>query len=408
MAIQNTTQREQLEDAFQVFNQVSGELVDSYHQLQKQVTRLTSELSASRSQRLQELAEKESLANRLSGLLETLPAAVVVLDGEGLISQFNPAALELLPGIALGDAWQALYQGSFRAGQQGHEQWLESGRLVSITRRSLGSESGAIVLLLEMTGTRQLQERIARRQRLSVMGEMSAQLAHQIRTPLSSALLYTSHLSRDDLSAAQRERFSQRCLERLHHMESQVNDMLAFARGGQFESAPIILSELFDELLESLETPCLAHHATLETDFTIAADATIHGNQAALLGALNNLAINAFQQDGAIRLRIEANSDRQHLLIRFQDNGPGIPESEQERIFDPFFTTRPDGTGLGLAVVQSVVLGHQGKMTVSNRSAGGACFSIQLPLLATEPRRHSTPVAMRQGHNNKSAVRSSA
>lgn len=396
MARQNTVEREQLEDAFQVFNQMSGQLVDSYHQLQTQVACLTSELAAARSEKVQQLAEKASLANRLTSLLETLPAAVIVLDGQGVISQINPAARDLLPGITTGDSWHAIYQHHFRSGEREPEQWLASGRLVTQTQRSLEPDSGKIILLLDVTETRQLQERIARRKRLSIMGEMSAQLAHQIRTPLSSALIDTTHLSRDDLTQQQRERFSLRCLERLRHIESQINDMLAFAKGGQFELAPLSLQELIIELQQGLETLCLEQNGVIETRFDAVNDLCINGNQAALLGALMNLAVNAVQQAGPIHLLITLQQKENALQIDFKDDGPGISQEHLSRIFDPFYTTRPDGTGLGLAVVQSVILAHHGKLAVKSLPGEGACFSIVLPL----PEQTAT--------ENEFAVRSTA
>lgn len=381
MAMQNSVQREQLEDAFQIFNQVSGQLVDSYHQLQQQVVRLTSELSEARSERLLQLAEKESLANRLVHLLETLPAAVVVLDGDGLIKQINTAAREIFPGIEVDSEWQQIQQRHFKPGQGEGEQWLISGRLVSLTQRSLAPEPGSILLLLDVTEARQMQERISRKQRLSVMGEMAAQLAHQIRTPLSSALLYTSHLSRDDLTRQQREKFSTRCIERLRHMESQVNDMLRFARGGEFELIPLSVNELLMELVRNLQSLCQEHQAVLEYRIDIDADIRINGNSAALSGALLNVALNALQQNGRIHLEIHAERQAGNVRISIRDDGAGISVENQQRIFDPFFTTRPDGTGLGLAVVQSVVLSHQGKLTVASAPGEGSCFYILLPLL---------------------------
>jgi two-component system sensor histidine kinase FlrB len=408
MAQPNSVKREQLEDAFQVFNQVSGQLVDSYHQLQAQVARLTSELSEARSGRLQQLAEKESLANRLTLLLETLPAAVVVIDGQGVVGQLNQAAQELLPGIAVGGDWRTIYQQSFRPGQNEREQWLVSDRLVTLIQRSLEPDSGSIILLLDVTETRQLQEHIARRKRLSVMGEMSAQLAHQIRTPLSSALIDTTLLAREDLTAQQRVRFSQRCLERLRHIESQINDMLAFAKGGKFELAKITLQTLMNDLRQAVEPLCIENDATLNIQTESDEALFISGNQDALLGAMVNIAVNAIQQQGPIDLQINLSRENDFLRINFSDNGPGISQEHQHHIFDPFYTTRPNGTGLGLAVVQAVVLAHHGRVTVKSQPDEGALFSIVLPLFSELPEQMPAFVGDLQSSEYTFVVRSSA
>ncbi|MCW8906059.1 MAG: ATP-binding protein [Sedimenticola sp.] len=407
MSIQSTAQREQLEDAFQVFNQVSGQLVDSYHQLQQQVARLTAELSSARNDRLLELAEKELIANRLTRLLETLPAAVVVVDGDGVVQQFNPAAETLLDGIQVSDRWSSLQARLFRPDQQGDECWLRSGRLLSMIERSLDPESGKILLLIDITEKRQLQERIDRRLRLSQMGEVAAQLAHQIRTPLSSALLYTANLAQPDLSESQRSRFSHRCLERLRHIESQINDMLAFARGGRFELAPVAINDLLRELVQHLEPACQTFGANLEYRSGLSDAVRVSGNQAALLGAMTNIAMNALQQETADHLQITSEITDCRVLVHFRDNGPGISEQDQPRLFDPFYTTRADGTGLGLAVVQSVVLAHQGRVLLESRPGEGALFSIQLPQLMEAAERGDV-AGNRRGPSRNRAVRSSA
>ncbi|MBT8438886.1 MAG: PAS domain-containing protein, partial [Gammaproteobacteria bacterium] len=96
----------QLEDAFQLFNQLSVTLAESYGDLQVQVEHLSRELTEARSERLKQLAEKERLANRLEGLLDTLPAGIVVLDSRGLITQANPVAHDMLGDEILGQAWE--------------------------------------------------------------------------------------------------------------------------------------------------------------------------------------------------------------------------------------------------------------------------------------------------------------
>ncbi|MCW8847713.1 MAG: HAMP domain-containing histidine kinase, partial [Sedimenticola sp.] len=180
------------------------------------------------------------------------------------------------------------------------------------------------------------------------------------------------------------------------HIESQINDMLAFAKGGQFELAPLSLQELIIELQHGLETLCVEQNGVIETRFDVVNDLIINGNQAALLGALMNLAVNAIQQAGPIHLLITLQQKENALQINFKDDGPGIPKEHQSCIFDPFYTTRPDGTGLGLAVVQSVILAHQGKLAVKSLPGEGACFSIVLPL----PEQTAT--------ENEFAVRSTA
>jgi two-component system sensor histidine kinase FlrB len=407
MSGENPQQRKQLEDAFQVFNQVSEQLADSYHQLQQRVHQLNNELASARDERLIQLAEMERLANRLTQLLDALPAAVIVLDGEGLIQQLNPAARQLLGPDNVGRSWDSVYRDKFAENQSGEERRLLSGRLVTLTERRLEPEAGRILLLLDITETRQLQERLDRQQRLSAMGEMAAQLAHQIRTPLSSALLYVSHLSRDNLSADKRTRFAQRTRARLLHMERQINDMLAFARGGHYAPEPIGVTGMLLELLQILESARQERKMQVSLkDFT-GGDCRITGNRDALLGAVLNLANNALEHGGQEVLLELHQLNAELLEIRVRDDGPGIPEDIQQRIFDPFFTTSNDGTGLGLAVAQAVVLSHRGQIKLRTEEKG-TCFQIQLPLLAGKGRISQEPEAGDTSRRIPAAVRSYA
>ncbi len=377
----NPLNQKQLEDAFQVFNQVSEQLVDSYQQLQDQVGQLSSELATARSERMRQLAEKELLANRLTQLLDALPAAVVVLDGEDRVEQYNPSANELFNTIQTDLVWSQIYGANFQPDQHGKEQCLINGRLVSMTERKLDSDKGRILLFLDITETRELQERLNRRQRLSTMGRMAAQLAHQIRTPLSSALLYASHLSNEELGAERRERFSERIKVSLQLMERQINDMLAFTRGGQYSPELFDLIPLLEETIQMLDPGLKKNSAKLSFTNLIPGRCIVSGNRDALQGAVMNIATNSLKHGGeGVRLEMElCQTSDKSLSLTIRDNGPGIAPEIQDKVFDPFFTTSTSGTGLGLAVVQAVILDHNGRIALQAPDEDGASFKIELP-----------------------------
>ncbi|VAX05856.1 Flagellar sensor histidine kinase FleS [hydrothermal vent metagenome] len=230
--------------------------------------------------------------------------------------------------------------------------------------------------------TQELQHRVNRQERLSTLGEMAAQLAHQIRTPLASALLDTSHFFREDLSQQRRHQFANRLRDRLRHMEHQIKDMLMFARGNQGTAAVIAISPLLKKLGQMLEPLLKSHHTHIDLIDHTEGQLLVNGNQDALLGALVNLVNNALDHGGdQVQLQVELDliSDSQ-LQIKVSDNGPGIPKDLLERVFDPFFTTSSGGTGLGLAVVQSVIMAHEGHITIQPSALGGACFQLCLPV----------------------------
>ena len=372
-----------LEAAFNLFNQLSEELTGSYQQLQSQVLELSQELAAARSERMVQLAEKERLADRLEKLLDTLPAAVIVLDGEARIREYNPAAVQLLGDLATLQLWpEIVAQRSLNGALKGNELKLSNGHVLTLSSSPLEQAPGHILVLVDVTETRKLQERLNRRERLTAMGEMSAQLAHQMRTPLSTALLYTSHLAAPQLDPAKRRQFASKLRDRLQHMERQIHDILSFARGGEAGSDPVCLSECLGAFVAASEQLLERAGVTLSLEDHSAGKACMNGRLDALQGLFGNLLENAIQHGAntiAVTLRVARD-----IEIDFADNGCGIPETLRHQIFDPFFTTRSGGTGLGLAVVQNLVLTHGGEIHAGRSAAGGALFHIRFPL-AVEP-----------------------
>ena len=372
----------ELEEAFGVFSQVSEQLTSSYQALEARVAQLTDELVQARSERVREQDKNGRLTNRIEHLLTALPAGVVVLDGHGRVQEYNPAAVELLGEPLSGAAWTDIIARAFlpRA-HDGHEISLRDGRLASVATRSLDPEPGQIILITDLTSTRLLQEQLARHQRLSSLGEMAASLAHQVRTPLATALLYVSHLNRPQLDEGERLRVAEKILSRLRHLEHLVKDMLVFARGDALCQERVVLAPLLNEIQQALEPQLQASGCRFTLDARIG-DSVLLGNREALAGALLNLVTNAIQAcgtGGAISLTAMCAQDGE-IEIRVSDNGPGIPAELQERIFEPFFTTRADGTGLGLAVVQAVMRAHAGELRLESAPGAGTTFCLRLPL----------------------------
>lgn len=384
MSGQNTHQIEHLESAFQTFNLLSEQLIASYHQLESQVEQLNRELVVAHDERLEQLDETQRLANRLERLLNALPGGVVVLDGKGMVTEINPAAIELLGEPLKGLAWRNVIQRAFAPQfDDGHEVSLRDGRRVSIATSSLGSEPGQILLIKDISETRELQEKLSRYQRLSAMGQMAAALAHQIRTPTATALLYTSTLHHQSANPEAVEKYTARIRDQLRHIEAMVSDMLAYVRGGtEAQESLFLIDTLIRQLAEAVQAQARLKGCALRFINQLQRQ-QIRGNQDALLGALINLIMNALNaSNGVVAPRIEvqfSRHDEETMEIAVRDNGCGIPDGIRERIFEPFVTTRPQGTGLGLAVVKSVIEKFGGEITFNTQPGIGTEFRILLP-----------------------------
>ncbi len=226
---------------------------------------------------------------------------------------------------------------------------------------------------------RQVPEIQGRQDRLSAIGEMTAGFAHQVRTPLASVMLYVSQL---DTSTPKQERIVGKITARLNDLGRMVNDMLGFAAGAKPIQEHVVVNDLLSAVWRTIE-PQLTNPAVLGMQ-CLADPIRIAANKEALKGAILNLINNAEQACGdAARILLSASLSGDRVLISVTDNGPGIPRQAIPRVFEPFFTTRPDGTGLGLAVVREVTRAHNGEIFVQSGDTG-TCFTISLPLLKDE------------------------
>ncbi|MEQ6886939.1 ATP-binding protein [Salicola sp. Rm-C-2C1-2] len=368
-----------VDEALERFNQMSRQITDSYRTLEERVNELAGQLSSEERRRRDELEEREKVANRLSTLLDVLPAGVVVLDSQGVISQCNPAAVELLGEPLEGQRWVDVIQRAFAPRRDdGHEVSLNDGRRVNIDIRSMDNEPGQLILLTDLTETRELQSRLARSERLSSMGRMVASLAHQIRTPLSAAMLYAGHLYEEDLDAEMHERCAGKLMARLQHLEQQVRDMLIFARGDIRLAEQLGVGEWVQAVVQNSETALQTRRATLAAPDHVPQGA-IACNREALVGACLNL-INNSLEAGADALSLSVSQADGEVRFCLQDNGPGLSPDEPERVTEAFVTTKSHGTGLGLAVVNAVVQAHKGRFELASDGHSGTSAIITLPL----------------------------
>lgn len=324
-------------------------------------------------------------AARMTRLLAVLPGGVIVLNGEGVIQQSNAAAAELLGTPLEGQAWTMIIDRAFRPQlNDGHDMSLNDGRLVHVSTSPLEGEPGQIVLVNDVTETRQLQQQVSHLQRLSSMGEMAARLAHQIRTPLSTALLYVAPLLKENTDPQLTQRFAKRLHNSISHMERLVKDMLAFSRGDMAETAPVLLQDLLAGVEQQFRSQSDIENVHLEIH-----DATegayVYGSKDALTSALNNLVNNArlaCEVDGEVIIFadiIQDDDNTTYIEISVEDDGVGIAKADQDKILTPFFTTRSSGTGLGLAVVKSIAKAHKGELWFDSDEGEGSTFCLRLP-----------------------------
>jgi len=227
------------------------------------------------------------------------------------------------------------------------------------------------------------EKALVRAASLAAIGEFSATIVHDIRSPLSSINIALSGLAKSDLAAKDRERLdiAREQARRLMHMADGV---LAFGKPLRLNLEKFTLGQLFNELIDTLGSELAEKELDLRIPKGEKMETILQGDRGMLIQALNNLIITAAQwspRHGIIELEGQLDPKTgQEFLLRITDSGPGFPLKIINKVFQPFFTTRKKGTGLGLANTKKIIDYHGGTISASNRPGGGAEINITLPI----------------------------
>ncbi|WP_085298119.1 sensor histidine kinase [Cognaticolwellia mytili] len=331
-----------------------------------------------------ELALLRQQNQQIQQVIDVMPTGMIMLDGNGIVVKMNNMAQQLLDEPILGQAWFNVIKRSFKPrADDWHEVSLNDGRRVKLEITALGNQPGQLIMITDLTETRLLQDKLGQLQRLSSLGRMVSKLAHQIRTPLSAAMLYGANLCNKKLTETARESFQNKLVSRLQDLEQQVNDMLLFAKSGkQAVVEPVNVNKLIEHAKQAIEPQTLQAGATVNLHFC-QEDCEVLGNITALSGAIQNLIHNSLaviKSSAVVDISAYCQDDNTYISVR--DNGEGISADLADKIFEPFYTSRSQGTGLGLAVVKSVTSAHQGEVHLLSQPGEGAHFCLKIPKLS--------------------------
>lgn len=313
-------------------------------------------------------------------ILSSLPTALVILNSKGRIVWLNPAAEAMLGYGLIDDLWLDVILRAFvPRPDDGHEVSLADGRRVHVAISCLNSLPGNLVTLSDITASRDYEKSKENEKRLASIGTMTAQLAHQIRTPLASAMLYTEHLNNlPDLDTRNRTWIKR--LQDCHaSVEQQIQDLLLFARGTSIEPELTDMEAWCSQLTQRAQPSLDTYAALLQVDNRLEkSTASIHSES--LIGAVLNLIINALQSEATeINLTLASMEDS-GLQIVVVDNGKGMSDEVKTLAFSPFYTTKARGNGLGLAVVFAVVKAHGGHVGLESKQGVGTEVALYLPI----------------------------
>jgi nitrogen-specific signal transduction histidine kinase len=353
--------------------------------------------------------ERAEQTERLSEeVTRNMPAGLLVVNATGIISSANPAAEQAL-GIrglgyrryseALGESSEltslvaeCLAKGRiFRREQVNHAAPAGDTRRLGVTispiRPGDDKVSGAICLLSDLTELAALQEQVELKKHLAALGELSAGIAHEFKNALATISGY-AQLIRAEAVGGEVSDYAERILEQTRNITRVVTEFLKYARPLDISDERVALQGVVDSVVSEVGEGMASVRTRCEGSF-----GSVAGDESLLRQALLNVARNGAEAcaeavgGGSVVLRGETlrggGSGFQRITI--SDNGPGISDAALANLFRPFFTTKPNGTGLGLAVVQKIIVQHGGQVEARNLPQGGAAFILTLPEWRASP-----------------------
>src|SRR5437660_886816 len=353
--------------------------------------------------------ERAEQTERLSEeVTRNMPAGLLVVNATGIISSSNPAAEQVLGirGLAFRRYSEALGPSAdmtkliaecLSTGKIFRREELEHlppagdtrrlGVTISLIRGGEGKISGAICLLTDLTELAALQQRMQLKENLAALGELSAGIAHEFKNALATISGY-AQMIRSESSEAEALDYAERILEQTRNITHVVTEFLKYARPLEIPDERVALQTIVERVVAEVRETMPQVKIRWEGTFGDAG-----GDEGLFRQALLNLTRNAAEAcalaEGGGRVavcgEIVHGEETSVQRIRVTDNGPGIPANVALKLFRPFFTTKAKGTGLGLAVVQKIIVQHGGQVEVRNRTEGGAEFIITLPLPRSVP-----------------------
>jgi PAS domain S-box-containing protein len=348
--------------------------------------------------------ERAEKTERLSEeVTRNMPAGLLVVNATGIISTSNPAAEQVLGirGLGFRRYSEALGADSgltrlvaeclatgkiFRREEVEHIPPAGDTRHLGVTispiRRGTENISGVICLLTDLTELAVLQQRMRLKENLAALGELSAGIAHEFKNALATISGY-AQMIRSEAPEGEASDHAGRILEQTRNITHVVTEFLKYARPLEISDETVTLQAVVERVVTDVGAAVPLVKIRCEGAF-----GNVGGDEGFLRQALLNLARNAAEAcesaAGSGRVVISGEvvqgEETGFQVIRIADNGTGIGADAMAKLFRPFFTTKANGTGLGLAVVQKIIVQHGGQVEARNRREGGAEFIVTLPL----------------------------
>ncbi|GEM_PF-474045 len=373
--------------------------------------RLRSEVDAATNEILSSHEKNKALKEYNDNILASISSGVIVVDLNGVITTFNHEAVNIFkmaPGAAIGRDIGTIAQLApvaaimRRTLETGHPiyrrelvvvsddgQQLVIGISTTILHSQTTRSNGAIAVFGDLSKTKSLEERVRHSEKLAILGEMAAVMAHEIRNPLNAIAGFAQLLQMKDPGDDSRRKYVDIIVHESFRIDTLISDILDFAHQKPSKIGDVPLAGLAERVVSTRRDAADRKGVALCCRGGQGAPA-VRGDavrlERALLNLVNN-ALDATDEGGEVAISVRS-AERGGIAgaeLAVSDTGCGIPPENLEGIFRPFFTTKQTGTGLGLAIIQKIVEEHAGTVSVASEQGRGTVFTIFLP--ATGPDR---------------------
>lgn len=394
-----TAAHNKLLESVEDFKEATQRLRKAFRHLNKKFDDINRELEKKNAELEKTVTEKEEVKNHLLNILESLTSGVIVTDLDGRIITVNRCAETFLEGSV--DSAIGLSVADYLKGSTGDDmRWIRpetavgtSLRKIRVNERTLEvmvspmkardeSVTGTVLILRDITRIERLEEMGKRTDKFAAMGEMAANIAHEIRNPLGSIELFATLLLKECRNDREAERLSQ-IVAAVKGVDNKISNLLLFTRKPKPLMKKTDINQILKDVIEFSQEIVRQKEVSISASYS-GKDLYVLGDAEMLKQVFLNLILNAVQAmpsggDLEIWTGIDQTESQFTAEVSISDTGIGISEKDQNRIFDPFFTGREKGAGLGLAIVHNIVDIHNGSIGVESNQ-GGTLFQISLPL----------------------------
>jgi two-component system, NtrC family, sensor histidine kinase PilS len=333
------------------------------------------------------------LKNLHENILESLTSGLLTLDLQGKIISVNKTGRDILGkgdgSHLLGSDLSSLISGlqirNFSSSQREQISYTRpDGRTLTLgfsssdLRDTEQELQGYIIIFQDLTEVKELEERLMTSEKMAVLGQLSAGLAHELRNPLSAISGAVEILKEDMTPSDEHERLIGVATQEVERLNLLVEDFLILTMPMQKNQSSVDLGKIVSDTVDSFTKTI--RRSNIEIVNGIEEGIYVRAHSYRLKQAVWNLLMNsidAMPAGGRVALSSELKDGK--VILKFSDDGRGIEDKIKSRLFDPFFTTKEVGTGLGLAIVQKVIEGYNGKVDVVSSPGKGTTFIITLP-----------------------------